>query len=158
MESLTPAVTHSVRLAVPADFPALRFVDPLMRADRDREHLVRTSVERGECFVVVDDDDVQGFAILNYSLFGHAFIPLLVVASGDRRRGLATALIEEAERQCVRSKLFISCNRSNAPAQYLFEKCGFAASGHVQNLDDDEDDDELVFFKALPERRQTEEG
>ena len=152
MENQTQTLIHCVRLAVPADFPALRFVDPLMRADRDREHLVRTSVERGECFVVVDDDDVQGFAILNYSLFGHAFIPLLVVASGDRRRGLATALIEEAERQCVRSKLFISCNRSNAPAQYLFEKCGFAPSGHVENLDEDEDD-ELVFYKALPEKR-----
>jgi len=141
-------------LAVPSDLPALRFVDPLMRADRDREHLVRTAVERGECLVVVDDDDVQAFAILNYSLFGHAFIPLLVVASGDRRRGLATALIEVAERQCVRSKLFISCNRSNAPAQYLFEKCGFAPSGHVENIDGNEDE-ELVFFKALPERRHT---
>ena len=153
MENQTPAVTHCVRLAVPDDFAALRFVDPLMRADRDRQHLVRTSVERGECFVVVDDDEVQGFVILNYTLFGHAFIPLLVVASGDRRRGLATALLEEAERQCVRSKLFISCNRSNAPAQYLFEKCGFVPSGHVENLDDE--DDELVFFKALADKLQS---
>ena len=101
----------------------------------------------------MDDDEVQGFVILNYTLFGHAFIPLLVVASGDRRRGLATALLEEAERQCVRSKLFISCDRSNAPAQYLFEKFGFVPSGHVENLDDE--DDELVFFKALPDKLQS---
>jgi GNAT superfamily N-acetyltransferase len=151
MKDTTPAVTYSVRLALPSDFPALRFVDPLMRADRDREHLIRTSIDRGECFVAVDDDDVQGFVILNYALFGHAFVPLLVVAASDRRRGLATALLEEAERQCVRNKLFISCSRSNGPAQYLFQKCGFAPSGHVENLDDE--DDELVFFKALPERQ-----
>jgi ribosomal protein S18 acetylase RimI-like enzyme len=146
----TSVVAHSIRLAVAADLPAQRFVDPLMRADRDREHLVRCSVERGECFVAVDDDDVQGFFILNYTLFGHAFAPLLVVAAGDRRRGLATALPAEAERQYVGSKLFISCNRSNQPAQYLFERCGFAPSGQIENLD--EDDDELVFFKPLPER------
>ena len=150
MTTSTPALAHSIRLAVPADFPALRFVDPLLRADRDREHLIRTSLARGECFVAVDDDDIQGFVILNYSLFGHAFVPLLVVSAGDRRRGLATALLEEAERQCVRSKLFISCNRSNFPAQYLLERCGFVPSGHVENVDDD--DDELVFFKMLPEK------
>lgn len=85
---------------------------------------------------------------MNYALFGHAFIPLLVVAAGDRRRGLATALIAEAERQCVRSKLFISCNRSNVPAQCLFERAGFFPSGVIQNLDDE--DEELMFFKALP--------
>ena len=141
---------HRIRLAVPADLPALRFVVPLMRADHDREHLVCSSLDRGECFVVADGDDIQGFLILNYALFGHAFIPLLVVAVSDRRRGLATALIEEAERQCVRSKLFISCNRSNLPAQYLFERCGFVPSGVVENLDDD--DEELVFFKALPDK------
>jgi len=137
-------------MAVATDLPALRFVDPLMRADPEREHLIRCSVERGECSVAVDDDDVQGFFILNYALFGHAFVPLLVVAAGDRRRGLATALLAEAERQCVRPKLFISCNRSNLPAQYLFERCGFVPSGQIENLD--EDDDELVFCKALPAR------
>jgi GNAT superfamily N-acetyltransferase len=148
MKNTTPEVTYCVRLALPSDFPALRFVDPLMRADHDRQHLTETSIERAECFVVAEDDEVHGFAILNYTLFGHAFVPLLVVAASERRRGLATALMAEAERQCVRNKLFVSCNRSNVPAQYLFERCGFVPSGQVENLDDE--DDELVFFKALP--------
>jgi ribosomal protein S18 acetylase RimI-like enzyme len=148
MKNTTPEVTYCVRLALPSDFQALRFVDPLMRADRDREYLIQTSIDRAECFVVAEDDEVHGFAILNYTLFGHAFVPLLVVAASERRRGLATALMAEAERQCVRNKLFVSCNRSNVPAQYLFERCGFVPSGQVENLDDE--DDELVFFKALP--------
>jgi ribosomal protein S18 acetylase RimI-like enzyme len=122
-----------------------------MRADRDRQLLIETSIERAECFVVAEDDEVQGFAILNYTLFGHAFVPLLVVAASERRRGLASALMAEAERQCVRNKLFVSCNRSNVPAQYLFERCGFVPSGQVENLDDE--DDELVFFKALAGER-----
>jgi ribosomal protein S18 acetylase RimI-like enzyme len=148
MKNTTPEVTYCVRLALRSDLPALRFVDPLMRADHDRQHLIETSIDRAECFVVAEDDEVQGFAILNYTLFGHAFVPLLVVAASERRRGLATALMAEAERQCVRNKLFISCNRSNVPAQNLFERCGFVPSGQVENLDDE--DDELVFFKALP--------
>jgi GNAT superfamily N-acetyltransferase len=144
-------VTHAVRLAAADDLPALRFVDPLMRADRDREHLVRSSVTRGECFVAVDGDDVTGFVILNYALFGQAFVPLLVVGAGDRRRGIATALLQEAERQCVGAKLFITCNRSNLQAQYLFERCGFVPSGHLENL---EEDDELVFFKRVSAKQQ----
>jgi ribosomal protein S18 acetylase RimI-like enzyme len=151
MKNTTPEVTYHVRLALPSDLPALRFVDPLMRADRDRQLLIETSIERAECFVVAEDDEVQGFAILNYTLFGHAFVPLLVVAASERRRGLASALMAEAERQCVRNKLFVSCNRSNVPAQYLFERCGFVPSGQVENLDDE--DDELVFFKALAGER-----
>jgi ribosomal protein S18 acetylase RimI-like enzyme len=151
MESRTPAATCTIRLGLPSDFQALRFVDPLIRADRDREQLVRSSLDRGECFVAVDDDEINGYLILNYSLFGHAVIPLLVVAIADRRRGLATALLEEAEVQCVRSKLFVSCNRSNTPAQFLFERCGFVPSGHIENLDDE--GEELVYFKALQEKR-----
>lgn len=145
------AAIHPIRQAMPADLPALRSVDPLMRSDRDREFLISSSVNRAECFVAVDGDDVQGFVILNYSLFGHAFIPLIVVAAGDRRRGVATALMAAAEGQCARSKLFVSCNRSNLPAQGLFKRAGFVPSGVIENLDDN--DDELVFFKALGQGR-----
>lgn len=149
MKNTTREVTYCVRLALLSDVPALQVVDPLMQVDRDRQHLVRSSVDRAECLVAgAEDDGVQGFAILNYTFFSHAFVPLLVVAAGARRRGLATALLAEAERQCVRNKLFVSCNRSNVHAQYLFERCGFVPSGQVENLDDE--DDELVVFKSLP--------
>ena len=40
-----------------------------------------------------------------------------------------------------------TCNRSNLPAQCLFERCGFQRSGQIYNLD--EGDPELVYFKAL---------
>lgn len=132
-----------------ADLPALRFVDPLMRADRDRAHLVQTSVKKGECWIAADQDEVLGFVILG-ELLSQRFIPLLVVAAGDRRRGIGAALLRKATEVCTRPKLFVSCNRSNLPAQALFERCGFEPSGRLWNLD--VDDDELFFVKLLDGR------
>lgn len=60
MDTPASAAIHVIRPATSADLPALRFVDPLMRADRDREHLISSSIDRAECFVAVDGDDVQG--------------------------------------------------------------------------------------------------
>jgi ribosomal protein S18 acetylase RimI-like enzyme len=133
-----------IRLATGEDLPALRFVDPLMRADRGRAHLVQSSIEKRHCWLAADNDEVLGFILLG-DFLGQGFVPLLLVAAADRRRGIGTRLLRKAERQCSQPKLFVSCNRSNLPAQELFESCGFEASGQVANLE--EGDDELFYFK-----------
>jgi len=130
-----------------ADLGGVRFVDPLMRADPDRAASIRAALSSGEAVVALDGDEVVGFALFNYSFFGYGFIPLLVVGIGNRRNGVGTALLAEIERRCRKPKLFVSANRSNLPAQWLFEKCGFVQSGHIANVD--LDDDELVFFKRI---------
>jgi ribosomal protein S18 acetylase RimI-like enzyme len=149
------AAACALRRGTVADLPALRFVDPLMRADCDRAHLVRSSVEKSECWIAVDQDEVLGFVLLG-ELLGQRFIPLLVVAAGDRRRGVGTSLLNQAAIVCTRPKLFISCNRSNLPAQGLFEKCGFVPSGRLWNLDID--DDELFFVKFVSAEGKTPIG
>ncbi len=146
-----PCVT---RLATDADLPALRFVDALMRADRDRMHLIQSSIEKRLCWLAADNDEVLGFILLG-DFLGQGFVPLLVVAAADRRRGIGRRLLSEAERQCTRPKLFVSCNRSNLPAQELFESCGFEASGQVANFD--EGDDELFYFKRIDALRTSGE-
>jgi ribosomal protein S18 acetylase RimI-like enzyme len=89
----------------------------------------------------------NGYVILDNSFFGHAFIPLLLVGAGNRRRGIGTQLIVEAENRCRREKLFTSANETNVAAQRLFEQREFVRSGRIENLDDT--DDELVFCKWL---------
>jgi ribosomal protein S18 acetylase RimI-like enzyme len=89
----------------------------------------------------------NGYVILDNSFFGHAFIPLLLVGAGNRRRGIGTQLIVEAENRCRREKLFTSANETNVAAQTLFEQREFVRSGRIENLDDT--DDELVFCKWL---------
>lgn len=145
MEPTVPTVT--LRTGAMADLPGLRFVDPLMRADPDRARLIESSLRNEECIVAADGDDLCGFAVLNYSFFNQGFVPLLVVAVGNRRSGIGTQLLAEVERRCTKTKLYVSANRSNMPAQWLFEKCGFVPSGHIANLD--LDDGEMLFFKSV---------
>jgi ribosomal protein S18 acetylase RimI-like enzyme len=136
-----------VRLAAPADLAGLRFIDPLLRTDPDRAESVQVAVEQGRCRAAFDGDDVAGYAVLRDHFFGQAFVDLLIVGPAYQRQGIGTLLLREAERACGRQKLFTSCNRSNLPAQCLFEKCRFQRSGQIYNLD--EGDPELVYFKAL---------
>jgi len=139
--------TYEVRIATPADLAGLRFIDPLLRADPDRAESVKQAVEQGRCLAVLDGDGVAGYVVLNDQFLGQAFVELLIVGPAHQRQGIGTLLLREAERVCGRQKLFTSCNRSNLPAQCLFEKCGFQRSGQIYNLDEGEP--ELVYFKAL---------
>ena len=141
------AARYEVRIAAPGDLAGLRFVDPLLRADPDRAESVQRAVEQGCCLAAFDGDEVAGYAVFNSRFFGQAFVELLVVGPAHRRLGIATRLLSEAEHRCAQPKLFTSCSRSNLPAQCLFEKCGFQRSGQIYNLD--EDDPELVYFKAV---------
>ena len=147
---MTDTATASLRTGTLADLPGIRFADPLQRADPERAQLVEDALAQGRCVVAVDTDEVLGFAVLNYGFFGHGFVPLLVVAMANRRAGIATRLLQEIEQRCVKRKLFISTNRSNLAAQWLFDKCGFVPSGRIENLD--LGDDEAVYFKQLPRR------
>jgi ribosomal protein S18 acetylase RimI-like enzyme len=135
------------RTAGSGDIPGIRFVDPLMRADRARAQLIASALQNGDCIVAARGDEIVGFAILNYTFFDQGFVPLLVVGAGSRRSGVGTALLAELERRCAKPKLYVSTNESNVPAQCLFEKCGFAPSGRIENLD--LDDAELLYFKHV---------
>ncbi|MDZ7651598.1 MAG: hypothetical protein U5L03_03000 [Burkholderiaceae bacterium] len=64
-----PCVT---RLGTDTDLPALRFVDPLMRADRDRMHLIQSSIEKRLCWLAADNDEVLGFAVSSLGNSGAA--------------------------------------------------------------------------------------
>ncbi len=138
---------YEVRIAAPADLLGLRFIDPLLRADPDRAESMQQAIEQGRCLAAFDGDDVAGYAVLHDHFLGQAFVELLIVGPAYQRQGIGTLLLRAVEQSCGRRKLFTSCNRSNLPAQSLFEKCGFQRSGQIYNLD--EGDPELVYFKAL---------
>jgi ribosomal protein S18 acetylase RimI-like enzyme len=136
-----------VRVGATSDLLGILVADPLCKSDPDRVRLIQASLARGECVVAVESGKILGYVALNNSFFGQAFVPLLVVAMPNRRAGIGTQLLAEAETRCSREKLFATTNESNIPAQRLFARCGFVASGRIENLD--ETDDELVYCKWL---------
>lgn len=141
------APTAPVRTANAGDLAGLRFVDPQLRADPERAQSVRLAVDQGHCIVATEGDDIVGYVVITDRFLGQTLVELLVVGPAHRRQGVGSRLLDEAEKRCHRKKLFISCNRSNMPAQWLFEKCGYERSGQIYNLD--QEDPELVYFKAL---------
>lgn len=87
----------------------------------------------------------MGFAILDRSFFGEAYLSLLIVAADRRRMGVGTALVRHLESRMPGRKLFTSTNRSNRPMQAFCRALGFLRSGIVENLD--EGDPELIYVK-----------
>jgi len=141
----------SIRTAQPTDLPGIRFADPLLRADPERMQTVRASIESGQCIVAVDGEDILGYAVLSYRLFDQGVVPLLVVSMANRRCGIGTSLLKEIEKRCGQPQLCVPTTRSNMAAQWMLEKCGYAAGGSIAETAADEDE-ELVFNKKLPSR------
>lgn len=136
----------SIRIALPSDIDAIVAWDTEAANQMQRRRDFESWVAANNA-VVVDDDGVAGYAVLDYSFFGQGFVAMLHVAPSRRRQGLATALFRYLERTCRTAKLFTSTNESNAAMRSLMSSLGYLPSGIVYNLD--ENDPELFFFKQL---------
>ncbi len=137
--ALEPIVEHrpiTIRKGEPSDYGASHF---------ERAASINEALARGECVVAESGGELLGYAVLNYTFFGSGFIPVIVVASPHRRRGVGLRLLREAEAQCTSRKLFTSANASNEGAQALFRRAGFVRSGIIENLDPG--DPEVIYFR-----------
>jgi len=133
-------VDFEIRLAEESDFDAVFGVDY-----NHREALVKTAVERGECYAAWDGDTAAAFAIMSRNFFGFDFIELLIVSEPYRRKGIGMALLEHLYGVCGTPKLFTSTNQSNLPMQGLLDKAGFMYCGMIDALD--EGDPELFYVR-----------
>jgi len=104
-----------------------------------------TSVAYGECLLAEAEGEVIGFIMLSCTFFGFGFIPLIVVAASQRRRGVGLRLLAEAQLRCSSPKLFGAANVSNSAAQALFARAGFTRSRVIENLDTD--GPEIILFR-----------
>ena len=145
-----PAATEPRgRTATVADVPALIECDAYAQSDEPRRIAIGRWCTQGSMLLAEAEGQVLGFLVLEHTLFGHAFVPLICVRTSARRTGVARFLLAEVERLCQTNKLFTSANASNEPAHALFARAGFARSGTIENLE--AGDPELVFYKAIRE-------
>ncbi|CAN5326672.1 hypothetical protein BH09CHL1_BH09CHL1_22660 [soil metagenome] len=108
---------------------------------------VRNALRGGAVWIAELDGAPVGYAIASVHFFDNAFIDLLIVHRGHRRKGVAQALIAAIEAWSPTDKLFTSTNESNEPMRALLERLGYTYSGTIDNLD--EGDPERFYFKQL---------
>jgi GNAT superfamily N-acetyltransferase len=137
----------SIRSAVESDIETLCSLDLIAHEDAERRDFIRREVASGACFVAVDQEEIIGYGVLNYSFYRNGCIDMLYVHLNRRRRGAGTALLRHMESLCRTVKLFTSTNQSNVQMQSLLAKSGYELTGVIHNLD--EGDPELVYFKRL---------
>ena len=137
----------SIRLAINSDINAICGFDHIARQDDQRRAFIRRSVERENCFVIATDDQITGYAVLEYSFYEQGFISMLYLHHAYRRQGAGLMLMQHLESVCQTRKLFTSTNLSNLPMQSLLAKLDYKLSGVIHNLD--EGDPELVYVKFI---------
>jgi GNAT superfamily N-acetyltransferase len=140
----------SVGRASVQDVESICLIDEIIIGDKSRHDFIADAVSRGDClvarmegvpmavaFVVLD----RRFIIENF------FISLLVVHPDFRRKGVATRLIEYAEKMCPSNKVFTSTNSSNSMMRKLLRSMQYLQTGVIENVD--EGDPEIVYFKII---------
>jgi GNAT superfamily N-acetyltransferase len=138
----------AIRAANADDVAAICRFDHTAQADTGaRREFVARSVAAGSCYVLVADEQVVAYGVLDYSFYACGFIAMLLVDARYRRRSYGTMLLRHMESVCRTPKLFTSTNLSNLPMQALLHQLGYALSGVIHNLD--ENDPELVYYKLL---------
>ena len=134
-----------IRQAVEGDLDGLIAADTLAaKGDRSRSAYLEAAVATGICRVA-DADGIAGYVIVRPGhFFGRDFVDLLMVHQDRRREGIGGLLLGEAASTATSDKVFTSTNRSNVPMTSLLASEGWAFSGELVGLDDD--DPELVFY------------
>jgi ribosomal protein S18 acetylase RimI-like enzyme len=141
----------SIEKAKPSQLLRICQIDERQIGSRARKDLIENAILEHNCLVARVDREIVGFAITDQTFYGQTFIWLLIVTPEHRRKGVAAGLVRVVESNCRTEKLFTSTNSSNAIMQQLLNKLGFAPSGRIDNLD--ENDPELVYFKRVNTNR-----
>ncbi|MCL4299622.1 MAG: GNAT family N-acetyltransferase [Anaerolineae bacterium] len=137
----------SIRLAVHGDIDPIYGFHQVAQREGPRRDVITRSIGAGACWVIVIDEQVVGYAVLEYSFFEHGFISLLYIHPDYRRRGAGLRLMQHLETVCQTEKLFTSTNLSNVPMQALLAKLDYLLSGVLHHLD--EGDPELIYVKYV---------
>ena len=138
---------EEIRQAVVTDIETIISFDEVAWVEASRRDFIQNSVQSDNAWVAILNDRVVGYAVLEYTFFSQGFMSMLYVHKNYRRRGIGSTLVRYIESICTRDKLFTSTNESNQPMQALMAKLGYAPSGVVNNLD--ENDPEIIYFKRI---------
>ena len=148
--------SYSIRQARSTDAENLYAFDEVSQHSHSRRKFIERTIQAECCFVIITEEQVIGYAVLEYSFYEEGFVSMLYIHRDYRKQGAGEFLMRYLEPLCKTSKLFASTNLSNQPMQSLFKKLGYVLSGVIHDLD--EGDPELVYVKYLTAREVPKPG
>ena len=137
---------HNIVKANMTHLDEIAHVDSEVIGNTSRRNFIKDSIEREQCIIVQEANDIVGFLTYDTNFFDCSFISLMMVSPSKRRKGYASLLLAYMINHSPTAKVFSSTNCSNVMMQKVFEANGFIQSGKIENLD--EGDPEIIFFKS----------
>jgi len=136
-----------IKLADLQQLHEIYILNEWVKKENARKDSIYKAIQKGDCFVAIEDGKIIGYVIFSRSFFENWFIKLLYVDEAYRRKGVATSLLNEVNKQCVTEKLFVSTNESNEAMKSLLNKLGFVQTGYLDNVNNEEK--EIFYVKKL---------
>lgn len=119
----------------------------------------RIDNERGELFVAVYNDEVQGYTVYSSDFFWNKpFIRLLCVKDSCQRKGIATALIQRVLDIYAGLDVWTSTEEWNEAALQLFKKRGFEQKGRISGLNKDNSAELYFALSAANNKNSSYDG
>lgn len=140
----------TLRVADASDLEAIQRIDKWVLDNPGARERYLRALETGAVVVAEDDEGVVGHMAIEFGFFGHTFVAFLCVDSHERRRGIASALLCEAESLARKGKVFASTTASNVGMQRVFNRNGWRRVGSLTSINDEEpggDEPELIYCK-----------
>jgi len=147
-----------IRPATSADVGAMRRIEaqaPSAAHWNDSEYARIFAGDQPRLALVIQNDTVQGFLVAN-RIGSEWELENIVVASGARRRGMASALLGhflDVVKQQGGESVFLEVRASNAAARALYVKYGFAETGRRRHYYQQPDEDAVLYRKVTGSRR-----
>ena len=130
-----PAIDVAVRTARAEDLDAIARLEETSFQDAWPREMLESELSHPHALLLVasraEGDPPVGYAAFRHGV-GEAELLRLAVSPGERRRGVARALIAEGLERLVREGVqvcFLEVRLSNEPAVALYESLGFARIG-----------------------------
>ncbi|MEQ9007391.1 MAG: GNAT family N-acetyltransferase, partial [Ekhidna sp.] len=134
------------RLGKKEDSSAIKAIDSSIGSDSNRAEFIDLSLQQGTVRVALDDGEIVGYSVVNYSFFRRPTLEMLMISESRRGEGIGKTLLRQALTTIGENReLWTTTNKSNTWMQSLLESEGFKKTGTIDNLDPG--DPELVYFK-----------
>jgi hypothetical protein len=110
--------------------PFIEEIDPRIITNTSRRQQVQDAIANGTCYLAIIKEEIKGYAIFDYRLFGYGFLSeLFVPEDSDFRAEVFTELINYLSTINLSPVIYGAANESDSNRIQLLMSLGFKTSG-----------------------------